>query len=55
MNKPLLRTVLGDPRGASAAEGEELLTAMTARLVAAVGRRWPGAEPEAGAGAGEGR
>jgi creatinine amidohydrolase/Fe(II)-dependent formamide hydrolase-like protein len=33
--------VLGDPRGASGAEGEELLTAMTARLVAAVGSRWP--------------
>jgi mycofactocin precursor peptide peptidase len=33
--------VLGDPRGASGAEGEELLIAMAARLVAAVGSRWP--------------
>jgi creatinine amidohydrolase len=33
--------VLGDPRGASGAEGETLLAAMAARLVAAVGARWP--------------
>jgi mycofactocin system creatininase family protein len=33
--------VLGDPQGASAAEGELLLTAMTADLADAVGARWP--------------
>jgi mycofactocin precursor peptide peptidase len=38
--------VLGDPRGASVAEGEMLLAAMAAQLVAAVGARWPEREPE---------
>ena len=33
--------VLGDPAGASAAEGVDLLEALTAQLVSAVGRRWP--------------
>jgi creatinine amidohydrolase len=33
--------VLGDPTGASAAEGESLLAAMTAELVDAVDTRWP--------------
>ncbi len=33
--------VLGDPGGASAAEGEILVATMTAQLVAAVGARWP--------------
>jgi creatinine amidohydrolase len=39
--------VLGDPGGASAAEGEVLVAAMTAQLVAAVGARWPGPGPSA--------
>jgi creatinine amidohydrolase len=33
--------VLGDPQGASAAEGELLLAAMTDDLVATLGVRWP--------------
>jgi mycofactocin system creatininase family protein len=33
--------VLGDPRGASADEGESLLAAMTAELADAVAARWP--------------
>lgn len=33
--------VLGDPAGASAAEGERLLAALTEQLAAAVAARWP--------------
>ena len=33
--------VLGDPTGASAGEGDDLLAALTSRLVAAVDARWP--------------
>jgi creatinine amidohydrolase len=33
--------VLGDPRGANAAEGESLLATMTADLAAALDARWP--------------
>jgi creatinine amidohydrolase len=33
--------VLGDPAGADAAEGEQLLATLTDQLVAAVGDRWP--------------
>jgi creatinine amidohydrolase len=33
--------VLGDPTGASAAEGEQLLSALVAALLAAVDARWP--------------
>jgi creatinine amidohydrolase len=33
--------VLGDPQGASVAEGEDLLSAMSGRLAAAVEARWP--------------
>ena len=33
--------VLGDPRGASAAEGESMLAAMTTELADAVEARWP--------------
>ena len=33
--------VLGDPQGATAAEGEKLLTAMTRALADAVGEQWP--------------
>jgi mycofactocin precursor peptide peptidase len=36
--------VLGDPRGATAEEGEMLLAAMAAQLTAAVGARFPGSE-----------
>jgi mycofactocin precursor peptide peptidase len=35
--------VLGDPEGASAAEGRQLLESLTANLAAAVSARWPGA------------
>jgi len=38
--------VLGDPRGASGAEGEALLAALTADLAGAVRARWPGAGPQ---------
>jgi creatinine amidohydrolase len=38
--------VLGDPRGASATEGRQLLEAMTGDLAAAVASRWPGAGPD---------
>jgi mycofactocin system creatininase family protein len=37
--------VLGDPQGASAAEGELLLTAMSADLAGAVGAHWPDPGP----------
>jgi mycofactocin system creatininase family protein len=37
--------VLGDPTGASAAEGEALLSALTADLIGAVRARWPDAGP----------
>jgi creatinine amidohydrolase/Fe(II)-dependent formamide hydrolase-like protein len=33
--------VLGDPRGANAAEGESMLVAMTTELVDALDERWP--------------
>jgi creatinine amidohydrolase/Fe(II)-dependent formamide hydrolase-like protein len=33
--------VLGDPRGASADEGDVLLAAMTERLIGALSARWP--------------
>ena len=38
--------VLGDPQGASAAEGESMLAVMTAELADALDSRWP--RPEAG-------
>ncbi len=43
--------VLGDPAGASAAEGEALLAALTASLLAAVDR-WPGGRPHGPGGPG---
>jgi mycofactocin precursor peptide peptidase len=39
--------VLGDPQGATAAEGELLLTAMTAALTDTVGEQWPDRGPTA--------
>jgi mycofactocin system creatininase family protein len=39
--------VLGDPQGASAAEGESMLAAMTTALVEALEARWPHREPSA--------
>ncbi|HEY9557133.1 MAG TPA: mycofactocin biosynthesis peptidyl-dipeptidase MftE, partial [Acidimicrobiales bacterium] len=33
--------VLGDPRGASAAEGHDLLADLSAQLTSAVASRWP--------------
>ncbi len=39
--------VLGDPQGATAAEGEGLLAAMTDDLVGAVAARWPQGVPSA--------
>jgi creatinine amidohydrolase len=37
--------VLGDPDGASAAEGHRFLEAMTTELAAAVASRWPRSGP----------
>jgi creatinine amidohydrolase len=39
--------VLGDPKGASASEGESLLAAMTTELADALEARWPRREPAA--------
>ncbi len=38
--------VLGDPTGASAGEGDELLAMLAAQLIGAVGDRWPWSEPQ---------
>jgi len=39
--------VLGDPQGASAAEGEAMLAAMTTELADALEARWPHPGPSA--------